>query len=364
MSESEVDVAGAAELPVLPGEAEREAARATHVRRVVIEDDQRRKLDRVRARHGYDQDVSPHAHSEATFRLINERKELDMLPGADFIVPALDDWKFWTKMNDWDSRNQFLESLIRKVRRREASDPELQFLIVVCGPTWRAVARSLRRYGGLELDPRAQGRHAREEAARVNELDRHELDQVMQHALMDALQSCPRSFPRRFFPWLKATLAHRALDHVRAEICEHDTQLPHEQGIKEVLDALLRENVDPASPAFSQWLRTKDLDGLFTTAEEYAPYARVRSACEHAVDRLPRRQRRVIQQHYFEQMTQAEIAAASNVADSTIRNTHRGALRNLRRDDELFDVLEAVGRVRDRARRLELDDSGSELQAA
>jgi RNA polymerase sigma factor (sigma-70 family) len=321
----------------------------------VIEEDQRRKIDHARLHYGYDADVSPSSHGDETFRLINERKDLDELPGSEFVVPALDDWKFWTKMSDWDSRNRVLETLVGKVRRREASDPELQFLIVVCAPTWRAVARSLHRYGGVDIDPGADGRHRREEATRVNELDRRELDQVVQHALLEALHSCPRPFPRRFFPWLKATLAHRALDHVRGDISEHDTLLPHDHGIKEVLDAVLLDRAEPGSPAFWQWLQTKDIDSLFVVAEEYAPYARVRSACERAVERLPRGQRRVVQQHYFEQMTQAEIAAAEKLADSTVRNTHRGALRNLRRDDELFDVLEAVGRVRDRARRVHLE---------
>ena len=54
-------------------------------------------------------------------------------------------------------------------------------------------------------------------------------------------------------------------------------------------------------------------------------------------------------------MTQTELAARHGLAHSTIRNTHAGALRNLRRYDALFDVLEAVGKVRDYARRLELE---------
>jgi hypothetical protein len=70
---------------------------------------------------------------------------------------------------------------------------------------------------------------------------------------------------------------------------------------------------------------------------------------------LPDRQRQVIQAHYFEATTQADFAKAHRIAASTVRNTHRGALANLRGDDELFEVLEAVGKVRDRARRLGLD---------
>ncbi len=62
-------------------------------------------------------------------------------------------------------------------------------------------------------------------------------------------------------------------------------------------------------------------------------------------------------------MTQEQIALASGVAASTVRNTHRGALANLRRDDELFDVLEVVGKVRDTARKQELARQ-RELRAA
>ena len=60
-------------------------------------------------------------------------------------MPALDEWKHWTKMGDWDSRNRLLENLIGKVRRREATSAEVQLLVVVCRPTWAKVARSLRR---------------------------------------------------------------------------------------------------------------------------------------------------------------------------------------------------------------------------
>jgi hypothetical protein len=61
--------------------------------------------------------------------------------------------------------------------------------------------------GGVELDPQADGRHHGEAARRANELDRHELDHLVQLGLFDAFYTCPRPMPRRFFPWLKATLA-------------------------------------------------------------------------------------------------------------------------------------------------------------
>ena len=334
------------------------------VRRVRIEERQEKTLEHVRGSLGYADDVDPHGHDDKTFRLINQRKELDQLPHAGFVVPALDEWKHWTKMNDWDSRNRLLEQLTEKLRRKEASPGEIQLLLVVCRPTWAAVAASLRRYGGVDLTDGAGGRFSREEAKRVNELDRAEIDQVIQHALLDALRSCPRPFPRRFFAWLKEVLAYRALDHVRAELGEHGATLPEDTEIKDLLDSMLRDErarrasffAQPAAPGYSQWLRTFDVPKIFELAEEYAPYARTRTACERAVDRLPDRQRQVIQAHYFEATPQAQFAKHHGIAASTVRNTHRGALTNLRRDDELFQTLETVGKVRDEARRLQLEN--------
>jgi RNA polymerase sigma factor (sigma-70 family) len=348
----------------LKAESPREATRHKTLRRVVIEDRQRRTLEQVRMSMGYGNDLDPHAYDRETFRLINQRKDLDALPEASYVVPALDEWKHWTKMNDWESRNRLLEELIGKLRRKEASSGEIQFLVTVCRPVWAGVAASLRRYGGLDDDPRASGVHQREESRRVNELDRVELDGVIRNALMDAFYKCPRDFPRRFFPWLRTTLSHRALDYVRADLAEHDTILPHDVGIKNVLDRVLTSGgnhpgaaffASPGSPGYSQWLRTLDLQAVFELADEYATYARVSSACARAVERLPNRQRQVVQSHYFEAMTQAQIAKTHKLSDSTVRNTHKGALRNLRSDDEFFDVLEAAGKVRDRARREETE---------
>jgi DNA-directed RNA polymerase specialized sigma24 family protein len=158
-------------------------------------------------------------------------------------------------------------------------------------------------------------------------------------------------------------LVHRALDHVARDITEHDTRLPHDTGIREVIEQVLADDHtcrtstwrSIGSPDHDSWLRTLDLPSLFELSADYATYARTRSACERAVQRLPTRQRQVVQGHYFQHMTYAELAHEHGVADSSIRNTHAGALRNLHRDDELFDVLEAVGQVRDHARRLQLE---------
>lgn len=352
-------------LPSKPGAREQEAAKVRRVRRVRIEEHQQRVVEHLRGSLGYAADLDPRDHDRATFELINQRKQLDELPHADHVVPALDEWKHWTKMNDWDSRNRLLEQLTGKLRRKEASACEIQLLVIVCRPTWAAVAASLRGSAGLDGTDSTPHAFGREELRRVEQLDRSELDQVIQNALLDALCSCPRPFPRRFFPWLKEVLAYRALEHLHEELGGHDTLAAEDNEIQDTLEALFTATagpaaafyVQPASPGYTQWLRTFDLPKLFELAEEYAPYARARGACERAVRRLPDRQRQVVEAHYFQQTPQAEIARDLKLASSTIRNTHHGALKNLRSDDQLFGVLVSIGKVRDEARRLRLKSS-------
>lgn len=330
------------------------------------ESQQLQAIANARRAQGLPEHVSPHAHDAQTFRRIVEHCKLDSLKHSDYIAPRLEEWKHWEKMRDWDSRNALLQELTSKLRRREATPEEVTLLLTLCRPVWRAVARQLRRYGGADLAAASETKASLETARRVNELDRDELDQAMQSALLDALAGCPQPFPRLFFPWLKETLSYRALKYVRDDIAEHATHLPADDGIRVLLDEVL---ADPSrreaaalfgrgAPDHAMWLRTLDLPTLFDLAEEYAPYARGRSATERAVERLPLRQRRVIEDHYFGAMTQAEIAGAHGLASSTVRNTHRHALSNLRRDDDLFDVLEAVGIVRDNSRRQQLDAQG------
>ena len=335
------------------------------VRRVRIEEHQERVIEHLRGSLKYGEDDDPRAHDRATYELINQRRALDKLPHADYVIPALDEWKHWTKMNDWDSRNRLLAELTGKLRRKEATAGEIQLLVIVCRPTWASIAAELRRYAGVDGADSSPSPFGQEELRRVEALDRAELDQVIQHALMDALCTCPRPFPRWFFPWLKETLSYRALDHLRKEMDDCDALLPEEVEIQEVLNGLFNErdrldaawHVQPASPGYAQWLRTFDMPTLFELADEYAPYARARHAVERAVSRLPDRQRQVVEAHYFQETSQAEIARSLKLASSSIRNTHQGALKNLGKDDQLFGVLASVGKVRDEARRLRLERS-------
>ena len=213
--------------------------------------------------------------------------------------------------------------------------------------------------GDVVLD--TQG-HQREEAVRIRDLDRADIDQVMQHALIDTLSHCPSTFPRFFFGWLEKVLAYRALDHIRGELIEHGADLTFDGGIQAVVDAVLGDGDaygadyfrSPASPAHQQWLRTLDLPTIFDLADEFATYARVRTACERAVDRLPQRQREVIQHHYFQAMTFESVGAEIGMAASTARVHHGRAVIRLERDNELYNVLVAIGKVRAYERQIAL----------
>jgi hypothetical protein len=263
---------------------DRPTERRTHadyarMRRVLIEERQAKTLEHVRSSVGYADDVSPHAHDAATFRLINQRKELDTLQDAGYVLPALDHWKHWSKMNNWDSRNRYLERLIEKLQRRQATSGEIQTLVTICRPTWVKIARQLRESGG-DLPVDVQGDHRREEAIRVQDLDRGEVNQVMRHALLGTLLRCPRPIPRFFFPWLEKVLTYRALDHVRHELTENGSR-PFDGAIHTVVDQVLADPDAygaeyfrlPASPAHDQWLRTLDLPTIFDLAES-TPHTR------------------------------------------------------------------------------------------
>jgi hypothetical protein len=65
----------------------------------------------------------------------------------------LDNWKYWDKMNDWDSRNALLEDLIGKLRRNEASTAEIYVLVTVCWPIWAGILADIPRLDGLRIDP-------------------------------------------------------------------------------------------------------------------------------------------------------------------------------------------------------------------
>lgn len=319
------------------------------LRRVVIEERQEQLIDRVRTQAGLAEDMSLHAHNRETWRLRNQKCALDDLPHAATVMPSLEDWKYWSKINDWDSRTAMLEELIGRLRRREATEGEVALLVVICGPTWNGVAKALRRAcAGHDVDL-SFGVRQREELDRVERVDRDALDQMLVETMLSELATCPTPLPRYFFPWLKETLSHRALDYLAQEIGRDDA-------VAEFIDEVLAERPQGRllAPSFDSWLRSMNVPEMIDASYDFASYIKTQSACKKAVDRLPAGQRDVIEGHYFEKRKLVEIAGETGRAASTVRNVHMQALGNLRRDDVLFTALESIGKVRDGSRAREL----------
>ena len=225
---------------------------------------------------------------------------------AETVMPSLENWKYWTRINDWDSRNAMMEELVGKLRRREATESQVALIIVICGPTWNGVAKALRRAcAGFEYDVSTEVRQ-REEVSRVARLDRDVLDQLIVEAMLKALASRPAPLPRLFFPWLKETLAHRALDFIAEEV-------RGDEEIVALIDELLdgRPEVRLVSASFDSWLRTMNLAEMIDVSEDFASYIKTQSACKRAVERLAPGQRDVIEEHYFAERRLADIANTS-----------------------------------------------------
>jgi DNA-binding NarL/FixJ family response regulator len=62
----------------------------------------------------------------------------------------------------------------------------------------------------------------------------------------------------------------------------------------------------------------------------------------------------VIRARYFETMTSEQVGDELRLASSTVRNHAKAALGKLERDDELYDVLVTIGKVRRYAREIDL----------
>ncbi len=328
-------------------------APSSRLRRVLIDERQEQLIERVRTQVGVADDVSPHAHNRETWRMRNQRCALDMLPHSETVMPALENWKYWSRIKDWDSRNAMMEDLVGKLRRREATEGEVALVIVICGPVWNGVAKALRRAcAGYDIDISFEVRQ-REEVARVQRLDRDLLDHLIVDALLRSLASSPSPLPHYFFGWLKEALSHRALDYIAEEVGRDDDLA---EFIDEVLDGRPQGRLLGAV-AFDTWLRSMDVLGMIDASIDFASYVKTQSACKKAVEQLPPGQRDVVEGHYFEGRKLLDIASDSGRAASTVRNTHMQALGNLRKDDGLFSALESIGKVRDGQRVRELAEA-------
>lgn len=299
-------------------------------------------------------------HDPQTRALIRQYEALSRFAHSETVVDRLEEWRWLDTMAGPAEKQRFLEPLIAAIQKDPVGhEDKLIFLLIVCEPVRRGVSKEfVKARAGLEARSDPLGKtswHRREEATRLHEVERQALFDVTRAATLDALYRYPTPPPERFFPWLRATIAHGALDHLRHELPEIQTTQRTKQEAEEMQTALSGlENLDPPTlrnaPNRERWRRRVDLRSIFEITESYYEHAAVRQVCGAAVGRLPVRQREVIEHLFFEGGKADELAARRNIAASTVYNHKSQALGNLHSDDIFFAGLSALGRVRDHVR--------------
>jgi DNA-directed RNA polymerase specialized sigma24 family protein len=254
----------------------------------------------------------------------------------------LEEWKWRDSMHSPAEKQRFLEPLIQRVKSNpKASEGPLIFLLLVCEGVRRGVARELLAVrGGLEGPSAAPAFHRREETRRIRDIERERLLDV---------------------GWRRETIAHRTLDFVSGELSELSTSSlagTDAEAMQAYLSGL-EAAVPPAladDHGLARWRRRIAVRPLYEAVGDFWRLDGVRDACRTAVDRLPRRQRSVIEAHFYEGALPEDIAAEHGVTRSTIYNTKAQALVALHGDDCFFAALCGLRVVRDKVRERELHD--------
>lgn len=298
-------------------------------------------------------------HDAQTIKLIERFDELARLEHGEMVAKLVEEWQWLDHMGGIAEKQKFLEPLIVSVRRDPTKNEATAiFLLLVCEGIRCGVARELiAARSGLEGSSTSSIWHRREEARRVNDIERDRLHDVTRHAVVEALYKYPSSSPAPFFGWLRETVAHRTLDFLGGELAEIEIathRLEEGEAIQAVLAGL--EGIEaPAAterPGYRRWERR--MLPLYPAVAKFSEIAGVRRVCRTAVDRLPAKQRMVIEKHFYDGLEPQQIAEESGVARSTVYNHKAQALHNLHEDDCFFMALCGLRVVRDSARRAKL----------
>jgi RNA polymerase sigma factor (sigma-70 family) len=301
-------------------------------------------------------------HDAETKVLIRQYEEMSRLPHGEVVVDLLNEWRWIDSMGAPDQKQQFLEPLIAAVRQDPtANESKLVLLLIVCEPVRRSVSRGFVEVrGGLDSQPDAEASwHRRPEARMLREMAAQDLYDVTRVAALEALFRYPVPAPHAFFPWLRETIAHRTLDHLRGELPEIETTSRTKVEASALQDYLAGfENADPPpmrdGAGFAAWRALIGMRSVFEISDRYYENGTIRTICQDAIGRLPRRQREVVEHYFYADIAVAQIADDRGVAASTIYNTKLRAQENLRDDDFFFVALYNLGKVRDRARAAEI----------
>lgn len=298
------------------------------------------------------------AHHDAQTRaLIEQYARMEKLPHGATIGARLEEWQWMDRMKGPEEKQAYLEPLIAAVRRDPVTHEDLLvFLLIVFEPARRGVSKAFCEIrGGLTPAVRDVNWSNRAEARMIREIDRQQLYDVTRAATIETIFRYPAKPPDRLFPWVRNTIAHRALDHLRAELPEIEARCANPAEARALQEALAGfEAVEP--PAMGEaaglrdWTRRFHLRHLYEIVDDYFEENAVRSICNQAIGRLPRCQAEVINGVFFEQHEPETLATLRKVSPSTIYNQKATAQRRLHDDDCFFFALFKLGAVRDRAR--------------
>ena len=193
----------------------------------------------------------------------------------------------------------------------------------------------------------------------IREIDKQLLYDVTRSGAIEAIFRYPAPAPRKFFPWLRETIAHRTLDHLHGELAQIQTRSHNPEEAGAIQAALAGfEQADPPvmrdRAGLRQWRARIHVRDVFEVVDQYFDESAVAQLCRAAVGRLPASQKAVIEGYFFQQASVPDLAAHRGVSPSTIYNTKQQAQARLRADDCFFAALYGIGVVRDRARALAL----------
>jgi RNA polymerase sigma factor (sigma-70 family) len=300
-------------------------------------------------------------HDAQTRALIEQHARLERLPHGSTVCERLEKWRWMDKMQGAEAKQAYLEPIIEAVRRDpDAHEDLLVFLMIVFEPARRGVSKEfVQLRGGLTPPVSDVDWSSRAEARMLRELDKQQLYDVTRSAAIEAVFRYPAAGVKRFFPWLRETIAHRALDHLRAELPEIEAICANPAQARALQEALAGFPDADAPPmrdraGLRDWKRRIDLRHLYDIVDDYYEESAVRDVCVAAVGRLPRRQAEVITGYFFEQASVENMAEDRNLSPSTVYNHKAQAQRKLHDDDCFFAALHSLGAVRDQARAREI----------
>ena len=304
------------------------------------------------------------AHDAQTRVLIRRMAELERLRHGTQVRELLEKWHWTDQMNTPEEKQRFLEPIIEQVRRDpERNEHLLIFLMLAFEPVRRSVSKAfVSAHFGMAPQSRDANWANREEARMIHHIERERLYDITREAALEAVFRYPTPAPPKFFPWLRETIAHRALDKLHGELPEAETSGATAAEAAAMQVALAGFDCAEAPTmrdrgGLREWRGRIRMRDVFDVVEEFFSHDPVREACQAAVGRLPRVQREVIDRYFYEDEDVPDIATRRGVSPSTIYNQKATAQKTLGADDVFFSALYSLQRVRDKVRAEQLAEA-------